>query len=217
MKRNHRFSLESSTNLWRYIWIGYQMRSVIIDVCAVSATVVLLLLEATATGDRRCVGRCDRRGRRAAIRCRLWWVLCGLLDLLEFFDEFRQFGLGRKAQTIDSICAYITPLAKFLWCLCEWHVRCYRWIDDGLAAFDAYNSIQISRWIVEEAHRHRLRTGCYPCSLCFRIDVENVCVTGEYWLLTILVTEKKKSENGKWTCDWSKMKIFIKMKKKKID
>lgn len=55
-------------------------------------------------------------------------------------------------------------------------------VDDRLAAFHAYNAVQVAGGIVEKTNADSLRTGCYPGAFCLRIDVEYMCVAGENWL-----------------------------------
>lgn len=60
--------------------------------------------------------------------------------------------------------------------------------DTYFAAFDTNYAIEISGRIIEKADRDGFRASRNPCSFCFWINVKNVSVTGENWLLSEMKT-----------------------------
>lgn len=97
-----------------------------------------------------------------------------------------QLSFGRKPQTIHCIGSHVTPLAKLLRCLCKRHIGCDSRINHCFGTFYTYNSIQITWRIVEKWYIDRLHTGCYPGAFRLRINMENMRLAGEYWLLAAI-------------------------------
>lgn len=65
-------------------------------------------------------------------------------------------------------------MAELLGGLGEGHVGSDGRIDDGFAALDADDPVEVSRRIVEEANGNRLGAGRDPGALRLRINVEDV-------------------------------------------